>query len=705
MSTELAITPDALPACLAPKSGTEVIPDMESWWLDTGCVVDRGAELIVVRDGTGLEGLAAWVAFRSAEPLGLDSETNAEDPWDAERFKLRTVQIADPATSWVVVVEDLDRAGLALLSQIIREHPLWVGHYARSEINFIGRGLPDFAWRFGDIDPHIADTQPLLGYYDPRTVMPETKEGIDPRIPHKRGLKEATERELSPVLAWIEKQMYARWKSLAPVGHRTPKKAIAWGFANISSHDPVYLAYAGLDPLMTIRLWHKMLTVVTAHGQGPVLKADLRTQWDADQSMFRGLPVDGPYAIWLEGQLSDLVTFNASYLGGYGIKQSGMGPAVGAAFEHMGLISPKRTKPTEKNPDGNASWDKEVIAGLVDHDNPQVSALALALQTVRKATKFIAAYSKPMLLALTRDGRVHADLRVFGTVTGRMAGRDPALQNLPKKDTRVRAAYTALPGHVLVSCDFSQGEPRTMAGLSGDLELLRVLLQGDLNSTVAAATFGDGFLPGDGKTAGTTSYLLRQKAKAAFLAWCYGAGLGRIASTLGVSTAKAAETLNSWRRLFPVLSAYADQLNAQAVVTLESGRQCPLWDRYMVGDSGQLLVRPRASRKGLNYATQGSQRDLLVLAWRRLVDWGWGWSLYFFVHDEILLSVPPFLADAASAALQAAMTFDFHGVPIECEAEINGWTWLPQPEEYRRGIEADRRELESTIAEFDEVAA
>lgn len=659
--------------------------------VDTGCHQDRYASVIVVRDLDGLRLLDSWLTDRATTALGIDSETNAVSPWDRD-FVLRTVQLADEHEAWVVVVEQLNVFERLRFTELVHRHRFWVGHYSRSEINFMGRGLPG-CWRFEEDAPHIADLQVLLGYYDPRTLMPPAKDGIDPRLAHKRGLKETSTRELSPVLADVEKLMHQRFRALAPVGHRTPKKSVTWGFANVPNDDPVYLVYGALDPLMTIRLWNRMLPVVRQTGQwDSVVREDIHTQWDADKGMFRGLPVDATYVRWLSGELSHLITYYARFLAGYGINDTGMGPAVGVAFGALGVTSPKTTK------GGALSWDKEVVAELAAGDGP-VAELAKAIKAVRQATKFAAAYVQPMLDALTRDGRVHCDLRVIGTVTGRWSARDPALQQLPKKDVRVRAAYTALPGHVLVSCDLSQGEPRTMAALSGDRNLLAAIMSADLNSALAQATFGDAFAWADGKVAGTVSYPMRQKAKVAFLAKCYGASIKRIAASLGVSYGEAQVINARWEREYPDLWAYARELNQEAAVVLESGRVCPLWDRFTVDNAGGLRVYPKPSRKGLNYKTQGTQRDLLNRAWRLLVSWGWGWAFYFAVHDELILSVPPFMADDAAAALKAAMTSNFNGVPIECEAEINGRTWLPQPTEF------DAREIQVVDMEDMEIAA
>lgn len=643
---------------------------MQTIRIDTGCAVDRYADLNVVRTPDDLAVLRQWMSERSGQVLAIDCETNAEDAWDPA-YRLRLTQIADEQTTWVVVSEDLPASATR---DLVRGHRWWVAQYSEMEVKFLERHAPG-TWRFGEAIPHVVDLQVLNAYYEPRTVTSRTP-GVDPRIPLPRGLKDRATRELSPVLADTEKAMHERFHEIAPKGFRVGEKMRKWGFANIPNDDSIYLTYSGLDPLMTLRLYKKAEKVVRARGQWSIVESDSKLQWQIDQMTFRGLKVDGNYAKWLDEQLSTVIDEAAEWLASYDVKPTGMGPQVGTAFESLGITSSKTTD------GGKSSWDKAVITELLDHEREDVRQLAATVNHVRKATKFRSAYIEPMLTALTRDGRVHCSMRAIGATTGRNTARDPALQQLPKKDTRVRAAYEADPGYVIVSCDMSQGEPRTMAALSQDKAYLAALVAGDINNAVAAEAFGEAFIPADGKKAGTASYLMRQGGKAGFLAKCYGAGVTRLAGTLGVPIDHARMVARRWEDAYPRLWALADQLNSQSEVHLESGRVCPLWDRYMVTETGELRIWPQDSRKGLNYATQGTQRDLLARAIHQLVTEGWGEFLWFIVHDEILLHVPEWAANAAVAALTRAMTFVYKGVPFECEATIEGRTWLPQPDDF-----------------------
>jgi DNA polymerase-1 len=650
--------------------------------LDTGCAENRFARVRVLTtlDGGDVRVFRQWMAARADQPLAVDSETNAENP-RSPAHRLRMVQISDGLEVWLLPVELL---GTEFIRQTVHDHPMWICHYVDADMSFIENAAPG-SFRLADDEPHAVDTQVVLAYYDPRTVMPEDeKEGIDPRLAHRKGLKPTTTRELSPALEQTEDEMHRWFKEHAPVGQRVGQKAVKWGFANVPVTEDVYLRYSALDPLMTMRLWQKMVPVVQQRGQWDIVWSDLVWQWDLDRMVFRGMLVDAPYARWLDEKMRRQVDDNAAALERHGIAPSGNGPSVGEAFAALGVKPLKMTKGSATKPPA-ASWDKEVLKKLADGEGP-AAELARLLIGSRQGTKFRATYVQTMIDALEFDGRVHWHHRADGTTTGRNSAYDPPLQQLPKKNTLVRAAYVAPPGWVLVGCDFSQGEPRTMAAMAQDANLRADILSGDLNGAMAATAFGELFNPAEGKLAGTASYLMRNSAKAGFLAKCYGGGGDRVSLTIG---ADATAAIRRWESRYAKLFAHGAELNRLPAVRLESGRICPLWDRYYVDpETDRAVLKSWPSRKGLNYKAQGTQRDLLLASWMRLRARGWAKFAFFFLHDEIILCVPEWMAEQARADLQDAMTFVWHGMEFEAEAEIIGRSWLPQTDFQRDLIDA-----------------
>lgn len=639
--------------------------------------------------------LGEWLSARRDEVLGIDCESNARNPFD-ELYQLRAVQISDGNVAFVIDVSKID---IRYLAHLIHRHRWWVAHYSENEVRFLHRGLPG-AVRLDEDIPHIVDSQVTLAWYDPRTVT--SQDEAYGRIPLEKGLKPTSKRELgTDILVQAEDARDAMAAAMAPRGMRKKTDQLGHWFATVPFSHPTYQVYAGLDAVMVKRLWDKTTAAIKARGQWHGCALDLALQWHIDRATCRGLLIDGPYAQWLDKQLEQVVTDMAPHLLMHGVVLSGMGASVGAAFERMGVVSPKKSHKT-----GDASWDRFVLAELAKQPG-EVGALARTITAVRKAHKFRSTYVRPMLDALTRDGWVRCSMRAAGTITSRQSAMGPPIQQLPKRDTRVRAAVCAPPGWVLVSCDFSQGEPRTMAGLSGDRNLLADILSGDLNSAIATAVFGRLYDPAQGHDAGTVHYLMRQGGKRSFLAWCYGAAPKKVLESLtqdfdwdawqyliqsGMDLGTGDVIVGRWMARYPDLTRYRNDRNAGRHVVLENGWVAPLWDRAWINDEGRISWSYKHSRKGLNYATQGNQRQLLAKAVHEVVRRGWGWALSMLVHDEILLCVPAWMAPQAMTDLQQSMTMTFHGVPIEAEAKICGRTWTKQPEEF------DLRELDHVAA-------
>jgi len=682
-------------------------------------VPEANARIHVVRTPEDMTAVWDWLGKQTSSVLGLDIETNAVDPWHLG-YRVRTAQLGDETQSFVIIT-DGDPQMEELAAEAIHLHDAWVAHFAENDIAFAHRGLKceggKSPIRFGAELPHVADSQVPLAMFDPRTVS--SRKGIDPRIPRLKGLKDNSLRLLDPALKMAEERLEARFKELAPVGHRAGKQAPkAWGFANISTEDDAYLIYAGLDAIYGLRLFNLCRHQLEQQGRWARCRAALIEQWMIDQARIPGMQIDAEYAIWLQQQFVDLLKLNAELLATYGVGDKASGPAVGAAFKSRGVDSPVR----KRNGAGVEveSWDKNAMAELMQYNNPEwpehasekVREFARTISSTRRAGKFKAAYVDPMVRAVTLgDGAMHPSTRAIGTVTTRMSAQKTEsagpVQQLPKKDTRVRATVRARRGHVIVTADFEQGEPFTMWALSGDEDYGRDLQmpvpglgKPDINSRIATLVYGAAYDPRQGKSAGTVHYLMRQNAKSGWLAACYGCQAPKLGETLSMNMPPefahldGRSILDTWRTTYPRFWAYADECNQQPFARLDSGHVVPLWDRYGVSqDDTVWLKRDRPSRKGLNAYTQGSQADLLKLAMHRLNHWGWTWAFRFALHDELMLEVPEWMAEHARSVLEAAMTITYRGVTLRCDAVIEGRTWMPQPKEFHPEL-SDLDELE-----------
>ena len=311
-----------------------------------------GVRIITCESDASLLDFAWWMEQRRGYVLGIDCESNGQDQF-SPRYRLRTVQISDGYESWVI---DVSRVSLRNLAVLISRHPLFVAHYAEADIRFLVRGCPGSVRVDDHAVPHIIDTQTVLAWFDPRTVT--SQDDAYGAIPLPRGLKPTVERLIpGQLLVWAEQQMHEEFRRLAPKGMRKEEDVRRHGFATIPFSDKRYVIYGGLDPLYTVRLYRMMMDVITGRGQRDGLAADLKLQWVCDLMTLRGLGVDGPYAGWLDQQLSDVIDIAAGGLALHGIKPSGMGASVGHAFERLGASSPKVSRNT-----GDASWDKRACS-------------------------------------------------------------------------------------------------------------------------------------------------------------------------------------------------------------------------------------------------------------------------------------------------------------------------------------------------------
>lgn len=625
-----------------------------------------------------------WLQQRSGQALGLDAETNAVNPF-AAGFVLRAVQVADSREGWVIQAQRPDILALDVVRTVVSSHPYWVGHYAGEyDLRFIERAHPGSV-RLGQIAPHIADTQVCLAHHDPRTVTSnDTFSANGAKLALPAGLKDAAPRVLGyDCFGGAEDELYALFAALAPKGHRAKQASRTWGFANIDQDDEIYLRYAGLDAIVAVQFFEHMKAALIKRGVWPEVCRDLRRQWHIDQMTFRGLLVDEQYTRWIGKELEAAVDAQRPVLAFHGVAPSGMGGSIATAMNVLNVTSTRTSKET-----GAPSWDKKALKPLSSSNDAVVAELVGSIQLVRKASKMGSTYVKPALAAVEHgDGRVHCRMRGFGAIHGRQTASDPPLHQQPKRvDTRIRPMYVAGAGNVWVTADFRQGEPRVMAARSGDKQLKYDILHGDLNSAIAAETYGNTFNASQADDETTIHYQMRQSAKAGFLARCYAAGADTLSETLSISLTAAKAALDRWDKRYPDLARHTKRLNQLPYITFDCGRIAPLWDRYFVGDDGVPRCGNKPSRLGLNYDTCGHQRDLFCSAIDRVIDWGWSWSLAFLLHDEILCCVPIERAEECRQMLEAAMSMNYLGMPFEAKAKIEGQSWMPRPQAFDASI-------------------
>jgi len=272
-------------------------------------------------------------------------------------------------------------------------------------------------------------------------------------------------------------------------------------------------------------------------------------------------------------------------------------------------------------------------------------------------------------------GRLHSSFNQTGAATGRLSSSEPNLQNIPvrgEEGRRIRAAFVAPAGSVLIAADYSQIELRILAHLSGDPALIDAFRsEQDIHARTAAEVFG--VLPG------TVTKDMRRVAKVINFGILYGMGPQRLAGEIGVGLAEAQRYIASYFDRYAGVRRYLENTVAEArergFVTTILGRRRVIPELR----SQERGVAQAAERVATNSPIQGSAADLIKRAMvgveRRLVAGGVSGGLILQVHDELLLEVEEGAREAACAAVREEMEGVLPlAVPLRVEVGV-GRTW------------------------------
>ncbi|MFN2448580.1 MAG: DNA polymerase I [Candidatus Baltobacteraceae bacterium] len=279
----------------------------------------------------------------------------------------------------------------------------------------------------------------------------------------------------------------------------------------------------------------------------------------------------------------------------------------------------------------------EILAGLAQ----EYSICARVLE-YREVTKLKNTYIDVIpALADKRDGRLRTIFHQTSTATGRLASSNPNLQNIPVRSDlgrKIRKAFVAPPGCVLLAADYSQIELRLMAHLSGDAAMRRAFEDGeDIHDFTARQIFG---VPPGERVDGNQ----RRMAKSVNFGLLYGMSDFGLAQRLEIGRAQAREMTQAYFARFPSVRAYIESVIRQGredgFVTTLLGRR-----RYMPAlRSSNYMLRSAAEREATNAPLQGSAADIMKLAMVRIARKMQSASararMLLQIHDELIFEVP-----------------------------------------------------------------
>ncbi|WP_420993241.1 DNA polymerase I [Cupriavidus sp. 30B13] len=290
----------------------------------------------------------------------------------------------------------------------------------------------------------------------------------------------------------------------------------------------------------------------------------------------------------------------------------------------------------KKTASGAPSTDEEVLQKLAE-DYP----LPKLLLDYRGLAKLKSTYTDKLpKMVNAATGRVHTSYGQATAVTGRLASTDPNLQNIPvrtEEGRRIREAFIAAPGNVIVSADYSQIELRIMAHISGDENLLRAFAEGaDVHRATAAEIFG--------VDPAAVSSEQRRYAKVINFGLIYGMSAFGLASNLGIEREAAKHYIDRYFMRYPGVARYMEETRQtareQGFVETVFGRR--LWLPDINGGNGPR--RQGAERAAINAPMQGTAADLIKLSMIAVQGWlerdALGTRQVMQVHDELVLEVP-----------------------------------------------------------------
>jgi DNA polymerase-1 len=334
-------------------------------------------------------------------------------------------------------------------------------------------------------------------------------------------------------------------------------------------------------------------------------------------------------------------------------------------FEKLGLPILKKT------PKGQPSTAEEVLVELSrDYELPKV------LLEHRGLAKLKNTYTDKLPLMITpATGRVHTSYHQAVTATGRLSSTDPNLQNIPVRNEqgrKIRQAFEAPKGYVLVAADYSQIELRIMAHLSKDQGLLDAFSQGkDIHRATAAEIMS--------VDEADVTVEQRRHAKAVNFGLIYGMSAFGLAKQIDVGRKEAQEYINTYFERYPGVREYMDKTRElaakQGYVETLYGRRLYLPEI----NSKNGMRRQAAERTAINAPMQGTAADIIKKAMIKMYQWiqteATDVTMILQVHDELIFEVPEAKVDELKSKIKQIMEDAVElDVPLVVDAGVgNNW--------------------------------
>ncbi|MCL4110931.1 UNVERIFIED_CONTAM: hypothetical protein GTU68_030123 [Idotea baltica] len=334
-------------------------------------------------------------------------------------------------------------------------------------------------------------------------------------------------------------------------------------------------------------------------------------------------------------------------------------------FEKMGLPAIKKTAK------GQASTSEEVLVQLAEEY--EVAAL---IMEYRHLSKLKNTYTDKLPNILDENSRAHTSYNQTGTVTGRLSSSEPNLQNIPIKSAegrKIREAFTAEDGFVIMAADYSQVELRIMAHLSKDANLVKAFNDGlDIHSATAAEVLGVAL---DEVTSEQ-----RRRAKAINFGLIYGMSAFGLAKQLEIPRGEAQEYINVYFDRYPSVKEY--MTTAKEVCKEKGFVETILGRRLYLPEINAKngIQRAAAERAAINAPMQGTAADIIKKAMISVnatiaEKYSDTVKMAMQVHDELVFEVAKDKLEEVSVEIKKIMEEAVElSVPLEVNVD-SGENW------------------------------
>lgn len=410
-------------------------------------------------------------------------------------------------------------------------------------------------------------------------------------------------------------------------------------------------AYAAEDADVTMRLWRVLKPRLAAEGMATVYERLERPLVDVIARMeARGIAIDRQILSRLSGEFAQTAARleEEIYIAAGERFNPGSPKQLGdILFGKMGIPGGKKTAT------GQWSTSADVLEDLAaeGHELPR------KIVDWRQLTKLKSTYTDALPTYINpRTKRVHTSFALASTTTGRLSSSDPNIQNIPVRTAegrKIRTAFIAEPGNVLISADYSQIELRVLAHVADIPQLRQAFADGiDIHAMTASEMFG---VPVEGMPSE-----VRRRAKAINFGIIYGISAFGLANQLSIPREEAGQYIKKYFERFPGIKGYMEDTKAfcreHGYVETIFGRRA----HYTEIKSSNPQVRAFNERAAINAPIQGSAADIIRRAMKRMegeleANKQDSVRMLLQVHDELVFEAPEGQAEAAIPVIKRVM--------------------------------------------------